>query len=323
MRRSLALLCAVLGGIGLGAAAASAAPAHHAAAVSQAASTVSASSSSLTLTWTNPRTSSFRSTIVRYAAGTTAPRTVSSGHLAGHAGRHTRSLRLTRLAAGHHYAFALFPVLTHHRFGHRLAIVGLVAPAAPTGALPFVATGGMKITWTNPHTSTFRRVVVRYAAGSAAPSAPNRGHGVTLRGSRPSSTLVTHLLTNSHYSVSVFALDYRGSWSTPAVVRFTTPPAIEHAGTYAGTVTDAQRQPLAGAIIEAVSVSGADRSTTSGPDGTFALPLPADEYFVAIAGQHVTGGSARSVDTCPTSRTLSSTRDTRRRRISHWTPAAL
>ena len=294
MRRFLALLCAVLGAVlgivGLGAVPASATTTHPA---NSHLHTVSTTSTTLTLTWTNPHSSSFRSTIVRYAAGTNAPRTVSSGHLAGHPGAHTQTLHLSRLAAGHHYAFALFPVLTHHRYGTRTAVVGLVAPAPATGGLPFVATGGMKITWSNPHTSTFRRVVVRYAAGSAAPSAPNRGHGVALTSSRPSSALVPHLLTNSHYSVSVFALDYRGGWSTPDVVRFTTPSGAEHAGTYSGTVTDSAGTPLAGATVDASDPNtGADHSTTTGVDGRFALPLPAGEYFVTIDGQHITGGNS-------------------------------
>lgn len=291
MRRFLALLCATLGVVGLVAAPASAATAHRP--TNGHLHTVSSSSTTLTLTWTNPNSSSFRSTIVRYAAGTKAPRTVSSGHLAGHPGAHTQTLHLSRLAAGHHYAFALFPVLTRHRYGTRTAVVGLVAPAPATGGLPFVASGGMRVTWTNPHTSTFRRVVVRYAAGSAAPSAPNRGHGVALSSSRPSSALVTHLLTNSHYSVSVFALDYRGGWSTPAVVRFTTPSAAEHAGTYSGTVTDNGGTPLVGAVVDASNPDrSGDHSTTTDAQGKFALPLPAGEYFVTIDGQHISGGNS-------------------------------
>lgn len=292
MRRPIGLICAILCVLGLTTATAQAAPhrspgqVHHLRAVSH-------SSTSVSLSWTRPAAKAFRRTVVRYAVGTRAPRTARSGHSAARFGRTRHSLTLGRLRSGQSYAFAVFALDSAGHAGPRVTTTVAVAPAPVTDVRSFALPAATQLTWVDPRTRSFARVVVRVAKGAAAPSTPTRGRQVRVPSARATTASVSGLARNTTYAVSVWAFDRKGGYSTPSITRFTTSAGADPNGTLTGTVTDTAGNGLSGVEIDA---AGDNRSSTptvfTGPEGHFTLSVPADDYTLFVGGGTITGGNS-------------------------------
>ena len=109
MRRLIGLFCVVLGVLGLstGVAQAARAAQHRSPGRVHALRATSRSSTSISLSWVVPTTKAHRATVVRYAAGTRAPRTAHAGHSAGRLTRSGHTLTVGRLRSGRPYAFSM------------------------------------------------------------------------------------------------------------------------------------------------------------------------------------------------------------------------
>ncbi|WP_189169221.1 S8 family serine peptidase [Pilimelia anulata] len=187
--------------------------------------------------------------------------------------------------------------------------VSAVTLAASTSA----GTATAALTWANPAIGDLDRVVVRYAAGTAAPLTPGRGTlaydsadpnagsptGVTLGG-----------LTGPAHSFAIFAIDTAGRYSAPAVRRVhradaalaATPAALPYGGrtTLRGSLRRAGALPLADAPVTlefvraatgAATAVAALRTDAAGRVAYRAAPPARGTYRIRYAGT-VAGGTA-------------------------------
>src|SRR5947207_1183272 len=79
-------------------------------------------STTIRLAWRDPAAAAFAGTVVRYARGTDAPASPTSGRLAARLGPARHQLAVHRLVPGARYAFALFARYPDGRFAHRVSI---------------------------------------------------------------------------------------------------------------------------------------------------------------------------------------------------------
>jgi chitodextrinase len=181
----------------------------------------------VTLTWTNPATSTFTATMVRRAAGTTAPGSPTAGTRVADVAKPGHSVADSAVAPGSTYTYALFTHDSRPRYS-RAVIVTVTTPAdvtAPAAVTALSATPGateVALSWTNPTTTDFAGVVVRRQAGSTAPATIADGTLVTTL-TKPTHVFTdTGLSSSAQYSYSVFARDAVPNYAVPAQVTTTT-----------------------------------------------------------------------------------------------------
>ncbi len=120
---------------------------------------------SVTLTWTNPTSSAFRTTIVRMARGTIAPHGPAQGTGIAAVAKPRHSVTIHTLDPGGHYAFALYASDGHGHFARRVVAHAVMAPPPVSNLETYVSGSDISLNWTNPAASTFTGVVARYAKG--------------------------------------------------------------------------------------------------------------------------------------------------------------
>ncbi|WP_073390375.1 carboxypeptidase regulatory-like domain-containing protein [Jatrophihabitans endophyticus] len=282
------------------AAGAGAAPAHAtgAPARARAVTATAVTAHSLRLSWRNPSSRSFAATQVRVLPGATAPRTIHQGHRVGRFGasRHTATVR--DLSPGRRYSFAVFATDGHGHAARAAVVRATTLLAAPRFPRAYEGRDDTVVQWRNPASRELRRVVVRYAVGSAAPTGVSRGTGVRPTSRTAHKVRLAGLRRGTRYAVSIFAVDRAGRASAPAVTRFTTPPASTPAGapgTYAGRVVDTAGSPLVRADVTAYRWSGDDLeavSTLTDAAGRYTLTLPAGGWSVLVWGGDAAGGNS-------------------------------
>jgi protocatechuate 3,4-dioxygenase beta subunit len=254
----------------------------------------STSSTSALLSWTNPSSASFRSTLVRYAKGTTAPASPTKGTSAGLVSKTHHSLTIGKLSSGVRYSFALFATDGHGHYAHRVPVGVTIAPGPVSGVAAFDHGSYTSVDWTNPKTPSFDALTIRYAKGSTAPSSPTRGSAVPVAWGRKTTARLPHLAADTTYTVAVWAHDYAKRYATVATTTFTTrATATTPAAKITGTATDSHHAPLAGVFVElSGDYSDVQASTTTGSDGTYSLTVPPGSYYVGFDGEGATGGDS-------------------------------
>ncbi len=146
------------------------------------------SDGSLNLTWTNPSTSDFAGTLVRYSTSTapsspTAGKVVPNGNNGlfaggpGTAGNFTHS----GLTNGTTYYYSAFAYDEVPNYASHTSASGtpadLAAPAGPSGLTASAGNGEATLSWTNPADADFSGTLIRYST-SAFPSGPTDGTAV-------------------------------------------------------------------------------------------------------------------------------------------------
>ena len=278
---SVAVLTAALAVLGLPvtAQARSAAPA----AVTSARAT-SVTATSAVLTWTNPRSTVFRTVVVRRANGTAAPTSPTRGYAVAVVARTRHAVTVSRLAPGTVSSFALFASDGH---GHvaRPAVVRVQTLPGPVSALAGVTTPtSVRLTWRASASPTVTALVARYQAGTTAPPTPTSGQAVAVPSARTTSATVAGLTPATRYAVAVWARDRLNHWSAPARVVVTTRPAPP--------------------VVVTPPPGGAIAGRVFGPDGSGATGVGVTVF--AAAGGHLAafdrrtdGGGAYRVDGLP------------------------
>jgi protocatechuate 3,4-dioxygenase beta subunit len=254
---------------------------------------VSSSSTSVLVSWTNPSSHSFASTVVRYAIGTAAPATPTAGLRGGVVTKPHHTLTVAKLTAGTHYTFALFASDGHGHYARRASAGAITAPAPVTGLAAFDHGTYVSVNWADPRTSTFAGVTVRYAVGSTAPAAPTRGTAVALSTAKATGAHLPALAKDTKYSVAVWAFDSGHRYSTVARTVFTTQAGAPPTRTISGTVTDEAEAPLAGVLVAVGGFDGArqDTATTDG-NGHYTLTVVPGDVVVDFDGVEATGGNS-------------------------------
>jgi protocatechuate 3,4-dioxygenase beta subunit len=248
-------------------------------------------SSSIKLTWTEPH--GVASALVRYARGSHAPTSPAGGTRAGVVHAPRAQLTVGRLQAGTQYAFAVFASDGHGHYATRAIAHAVTGPAPVRDQAPFDTGSSVRLTWTNPKTSTFDATVVRYAAGTATPRSPQQGTGAPLSSPKATHATLTGLAVGTTYSVAIWTRDAHHRYSNVATMRFTTrdePPAD---ATISGTVTDTGGHPLTGVRVYIETFgSGNHDGTTTDSSGHYSLTVLPGGYYVGFDGALATGGNS-------------------------------
>ncbi len=105
--------------------------------------------------------------------------------------------------------------------------VDVTAPGAVTALAVYAVTqSSVSLSWSNPDDTDLAEVVVRRAAGPAAPSGPGAGAAVALSDPRATSVTDKALAGDTQFSYALFTRDRSGNTNpTPASVTATTEPA--------------------------------------------------------------------------------------------------
>ncbi len=231
-------------------------------------------------------------TVIRMARGAVAPSAPSRGKQVATVSSPRHRLVVKRLVPGTQYSFALFAMDTHGNAAQPRAVRARTAPAPVIAVKTYDVGTNVSVEWTNPATP-FRRLIVRYAEGPAAPKSPSAGKGAGLR--RPNATSVTlhRLAKGTTYSVAVWTRGETGLTSRRRMTTFATAANPPASGTVSGTVTDDVGDALAGASVFAFDLSsGADFETTSSSSGGYSFRLPPSGYDIGAFGPNATGGDS-------------------------------
>lgn len=180
----------------------------------------------ITLSWRNPSTSDFRSTVIRMSTSG-YPSSISSGTLVAHrpaAPNSNDSCIVENLTPGITYYFSAFAQdAVGNVSGSRNASAVPVADTSPPGPVSnfrasFLTMNDVVLTWTNPLDADYRQTVIRYAT-SGYPTSPTDGFPVCLQNLPPGSTgsfVHEDLVQGRTYYYSAFTCDADSNYSQAA-----------------------------------------------------------------------------------------------------------
>lgn len=182
----------------------------------------SVTASTVSLSWTNPAKA--RSTVVRVAKGTAAPKTARSGTAVATVKAPKHAVTATRLTAETTYSFALFSTDAHGHLGRAAVAHAVTAPAAVGKTHASSTETTATVSWTNPAAATFSTVVVRYAKGTVAPRTPTTGTAARTTSAKAASVVIAGLAAGTTYSAGIWIRDSHAHYSAPVDVRVATVP---------------------------------------------------------------------------------------------------
>jgi len=164
------------------------------------------------LTWDKPEHDDFDVMMVRWALGG-FPKTPTDGMLLGEYPAGVYSTKHSSLANGTPYFYTAFTRTTAGKYSPWAWASAPPAPApSPTPGLA-VAAGDetLILTWTDPATSDFAGVMVRYALDGTAPATVADGTAAGFAAPGAQTLTLTGLANGHRYSLSLFALDGMGN----------------------------------------------------------------------------------------------------------------
>jgi len=180
----------------------------------------------ITLSWRNPSTSDFRSTVIRMSTSG-YPSSISSGELVAHrpaAPNSYDSFTVENLTPGVTYYFSAFAQdAVGNVSGSRNASAVPVADTSPPNPISnfkasFLTMDDVLLTWTNPSDVDYKQTVIRYST-SGYPTSPNDGLPVCSQNLMPGSngSFVHENLTQGRtYYYSAFTSDADSNYSQAA-----------------------------------------------------------------------------------------------------------
>jgi hypothetical protein len=202
----------------------------------------SVTSTSVTLSWTDPSTSTLVGVAVLRATGSTPPTSTANGKVVATLGKPTHTFTDTNLSSATTYSYTL---IAYDKVPSYSTPVSTTAQTAAATAPPPVTgmsasdTGtSVTLTWVNPTSTSFTGVMIRRATGSTAPATPTAGTLVNDTAAPATTQTDTGLSPATTYSYALFAHDSTGDYAPAATITTTTtttgPVAVQHVS---GTLT--------------------------------------------------------------------------------------
>lgn len=277
----------------------------------------SAAPRAVTLSWTSPATAPGSKVAIARAEGTTAPTSPTSGWVVGRTAS-TETFIDRMVDPGRTYTYALWAVDDSGNYATPVTTTVATPQGAPPGPVTTLSATALspsatergasgfhrqrvQLRWTNPPGAD--SVVVSRARGLTPPSRPLDRGGWSLP--LPVTTMLDNDLdAGTDYSYAVWAVGTDGTYSPVATTTVRTD--ANQARPVRGRVVDSRSGEAVGAApvtftsLDDVAPQGRRTfSTTSEPDGEYAVDLPVGTYSACVFGRSVPSTGARAyVYTC-------------------------